>query len=753
MSIEDYNRITKKQINLNDYIGQRIRNFVVVEEGEPHNVSGKKYRMLNCLCDCGSTFTIPFNRIKKISNCPACSRRINAQKLKKDYIGKRFNNLVVLEELTPHITPGGAKQRIVRCKCDCGNVFAIRLSAVKKDHNNCSKCRSYEEKIKIGQRFGKLTVSSKADSYIYPSGQKQPQYNCLCDCGNLTIVRANCLLNGSIKSCGCLVNTAGLLKDNSELLKKYDFEKNNELGIDLEKIAAKSSKKVWWKCSNCGNSWFSTVSSQYKSGCPYCSGNLAVKGKNDLLSQYPQIAEEWDYEKNGEVAPDKVTQYSSYKAWWVCKECGFSWKTSVGLRTTRASRCPKCTKETKSSFPEQAIFYYIKKIFPDALNGDKHIGMELDIFIPSRMVAIEYDGQNWHRESKKIKVDLQKNQICLDNNIELIRVREAGLESMNNCTTFVRDNPDSDSSLDEIIVTLIEYLSPMAKIDINVTRDTPIILDQFVAKKHDNSLLALYPNLAKEWHPQKNGTLSPDKVNKGSKRKIWWMGECGHEWQATILHRTYGRGCPYCSNNKLLKGFNDLQTKYPEIAKEWHPTKNGDLKPTDVTSASAQKVWWLGNCGHEWNTTINSRTSIRFKNGKQSKPQGCPICAGKEVLKGFNDLQTNFPKIALGWNYNRNGELKPSEVTPSSMKKVWWKCTKCGSEWESQICSRTRSNGKCPFCETKKKHHPVKCIETGIVYNNIQDAVSFANISQYMIYKCCNGRTKSAGGYHWEYVN
>ena len=122
--------------------------------------------------------------------------------------------------------------------------------------------------------------------------------------------------------------------------------------------------------------------------------------------------------------------------------------------------------------------------------------------------------------------------------------------------------------------------------------------------------------MAKEWHSTKNGNLLPSDVLSGSNKKVWWIGECGHEWDATINSRNSGNGCSYCTNQKVLKGFNDLETINYQLAREWHPTKNEDLKPTEVVANSGKRVWWHGECGHEWATSIYHRN-----NGTN-----CPMC-------------------------------------------------------------------------------------------------------------------------------
>ena len=206
-------------------------------------------------------------------------------------------------------------------------------------------------------------------------------------------------------------------------------------------------------------------------------------------------------------------------------------------------------------------------------------------------------------------------------------------------------------------------------------------------KENKKSLAITHPEIAKEWHPTKNDTLKPTDVTAGSNKKVWWICEKGHEWEASIANKTAGRGCPYCSNKKVLTGYNDLAITHPEIAKEWHPTKNGDLKPTDVTFGSRKRVWWQCEKGHEWQAKIANRNS-----GK-----GCPYCANRKVLAGYNDLATTHPEIAKEWHPTKNGDLKPTNVTVGSDKKVWWICEK-GHEWKTTIGSRTLLSSNCPHC-------------------------------------------------------
>ncbi len=200
----------------------------------------------------------------------------------------------------------------------------------------------------------------------------------------------------------------------------------------------------------------------------------------------------------------------------------------------------------------------------------------------------------------------------------------------------------------------------------------------------DTCLQTINPSLVKEWHPTKNGNLTPRNVMPNSGRKAWWKCKEGHEWEAVIAHRTRGSGCPFCSGQAVCKD-NCLQTINPALAKEWHPTKNGNLTPKDVTANSGQKVWWICRKNHIWIASIYSRNQGR----------GCPYCSGKMVSQD-NCLASRNPKLAKEWHPIKNGKLTPKNVTFGSNKKVWWKCKK-GHEWQASVGNRNRGRG-CPYC-------------------------------------------------------
>ena len=153
-----------------------------------------------------------------------------------------------------------------------------------------------------------------------------------------------------------------------------------------------------------------------------------------------------------------------------------------------------------------------------------------------------------------------------------------------------------------------------------------------------NDLETLRPDLAKEWHPTKNGNLRPNQVTCNSNKKVWWYLEYydknfgktfEFEWIESINNRNKGNGCPYLSGKKVLKGYNDLETLRPEIAEEWHPTLNGDLKPDQVTEFSYKKIYWKCKKGHTYLSSISNRTNVL---------RGCPYCAASNSEKLVHNI-------------------------------------------------------------------------------------------------------------------
>lgn len=210
----------------------------------------------------------------------------------------------------------------------------------------------------------------------------------------------------------------------------------------------------------------------------------------------------------------------------------------------------------------------------------------------------------------------------------------------------------------------------------------------------ENDLATLKPALAEEWHPHLNGSLRPSHLTASSGQKVWWLCGEGHEWQAAPTTRSAGHGCPVCAGRTVVTGVNDLATLRPAIADQWHPTRNGHLRPEMVRPGADLVVWWRCGHGFEWQAKISQRSR-----SKRADDALCPIDRGRLVVTGVNDLATLRPAVASEWHPTRNLGLLPNQVRATSLEKVWWRCVD-GHEW--QASPRDGRSPRCPF-ETGRK--------------------------------------------------
>lgn len=505
-----------------------------------------------------------------------------------------------------------------------------------------------------------------------------------------------------------------LLSKYPQIAKEWHPTLNGELRPD--EVTYGSKKKVWWKCVK-GHDYDMPINKRTLRGsnCPICSGHRTVAGLNDFASIYPDIAKEWHPTRNGDRRPDMYSSKNGYRAWWLCKY-GHEWQATIHDRAS-GTGCPVCKNRYASSFPEQAIFYYIKQLCPDAISRYKEIfdnNMEFDIYIPSRKVAVEFDGAYWHTSETIHEKERYKYEVCRQHGIFLIRVKESNnteWKDVSNVTYYLRKR--DTIQLQNIIQGIIDSLDKESSfwtrkivgkyhsdLNVNLERDRKKILKYL--KAIPNSVAELRPDLVKEWNYERNGNLTPDLFSINSNERVWWKcSACGHEWSTTIIQRAgkRNRGCPKCSNIKKGKTFSknkilengSLASRMPELLKQWSYDKNCE-KPTEIALGSNKKVWWKCDvCGYEWLSSPNNR----------SKGVGCPCCSGRVPKVGINDLKTVNPNLAKEWDYSKNKDV-PDHFLPNSGKKAWWICRECGNSWEAVIRERNKGRG-CPNCRIKKK--------------------------------------------------
>ena len=414
--------------------------------------------------------------------------------------------------------------------------------------------------------------------------------------------------------------------ENPRIMEEWDAEKN--IGIDPESLTGGSNKIVWWKCK-LGHTWWAQINKRFsrKQKCPYCAGQKVWVGFNDLTTTHPDISEQWDYEKNGELRPEHFTIGADKKIWWNCK-CGHSWQALLYSR--KNCGCPSCagniltpgTNDLQTVNPKLALEWDI----------------ELNDSISPNSIAVNSNKKMWWR--------------C-----KLGHSWQAGVAERN------RGNG-------------CPYCANRA------------LLRGF------NDLLTAAPKLAAEWNYIKNKDLHPEDVIIGSHRMVWWVCKYGHEWQAKISNRLRGNGCPYDAGKIVIAGKTDLKTRYPKLCGEWDDVKNTQT-PDTVACYSSKLFWWVCPKGHSYQASASNRV----------KGTGCPYCKNKRPIIGETDFATVHPELVDEWDTEKNKLLRPQDVIAGSHKKVWWRC-KEGHSWKTAVYFR-HYGSKCPVCSRFIDRHPV----------------------------------------------
>ena len=489
-----------------------------------------------------------------------------------------------------------------------------------------------------------------------------------------------------------------LVTTNPEIINLWNYEKNKNFTPEM--FSHGSTKTMWWKCSK-GHEWKAKISEiALGNRCPICSNNRVLKGYNDFATKHPELLKEWNYEKNSKLGlkPDEIVLGGKNKIWWKCEK-GHEWQTTIAARIRNKNlynKCPICSSYLRTSIPEKIIYYYLLKLYPKTIANFKPDWLkpkELDIFIPERNIAIEYDGCYYHKNKKQ---DIEKDILCKKNKLNLIRIREYGLQKINT-NSVIYEIPQKNNTNYSHINYALNFLENYLDINLNynINRDMNEIIKMINFLEKENCIANTNPEVLKEWNYEKNTEIgiTPENMTNGSSLKVWWKCNNGHDFLATISTKiNQGTGCPYCSNKKILRGFNDVATMYPKLLKEWDYNKN-EVNPSDITYGSSQKIWWICEKGHSYNSTILNRL----------KNCNCPICSGHKVLTGFNDIATTYPELLKEWDYEKNDKLglDPTLLGKGYDKKVWWRCDK-GHEWIVSINSRTSQNTKCPYCSGTK---------------------------------------------------
>lgn len=474
-----------------------------------------------------------------------------------------------------------------------------------------------------------------------------------------------------------------------ELVNEWVDDINAEMHLYPESVSAYSNHKVAWKCPKCQNIYEATITNRTRmhSNCPYCSGQKVAPGYNDFASQRPDLLTEWDYEQNDSegLFPNQLTCGSKKEAHWICP-LGHRYKRAIKDRTS-GKNCSVCGKASQTSFPEQAIYFYVKQHFESAKNRFKFDNKyEIDIFIPECKIGIEYDGF-YHRSEKRQEKDRRKSAYLAEASIRLIRIieDETAPFSVENDIIITPIDP-TYKYMNRVIEVLLEKVG-VGNQTITINKNIQNIYSQYISLQKENSV-SQNASLLAEWDYDYNGKITPEAVSLNSNQKVSWICPKGHSYLASPKHRNNGTGCPYCAGKMVLSGYNDFESYsqlHPDILADWDYANNPSNLSEIYYSSTSVFNWVCSKCKRQYQKKLSNVV----------KGERCPYCSHKLVSRDIS-FGVLHPEALLDWDREKNA-LDPYTLAEYSNKQVFWKCHVCGNETKATVGSRAKGF-RCTKC-------------------------------------------------------
>jgi hypothetical protein len=669
----------------------------------PRDVTPHNGKRVWWICDKGHEWQVTIHDRSTGTGCPRCSGRRaypdNCLEVLNLNLAKQWHPTKNLS-LTPMDVTAGSNKK-VWWVCDKGHEWQVRIAGRNKGYG-CPYCsgraaRNYNCLLTLNPALAKQWHPIKnlplTPADVTAGSNKKVWW--VCDKGHEWNTQISVRSRGfKCPKCSgrqvyhdiCL----GVLNPN--LAKEWHPTKN--LPLTLEDVTAGSKRKVWWVCKK-GHEWQAEVKNRTNdSGCPQC---------------YPQISKR------------ELRIYCELRYL-------FPSTTSKEKEKTFGKECDIYIEEIKAGVEVDGVYWHRNKYLKDKKKADaiRSVGITL---INVREEGLERiaDTDIFCAPKDSTLALVKKIVKAINEQCSLNEDKEKAIDEYLLRQVFANDSeykkrlntlssPLTGLSLLELNPDLAKQWHPRLNGNLtpkNVTLhsgervwwvcDKGHVWQAVVSSRskgsgcpycsgqrvcNDNCLATLNPDLTKEWNSSLNGTLTPSAVTPMSGKKVWWICDKGHVWQAVVSSRSKGSGCPYCSGQRVCND-NCLAILNPGLAKQWHPTKNGDLTSRDITPGSNKKVWWMCTKGHEWQASVHSRSTGR----------GCPYCSGRAACND-NCLITLNPDLAKQWHPAKNLPITPADVTINSGMRVWWVCSK-GHEWQSRIAGRSAGLG-CPYCSGQR---------------------------------------------------
>lgn len=634
----------------------------------------KKWR-----CDkCGHSFKMSLDRlISRIKRdgyyCTECKATFDTPiQAKNSPLGYTDSNLVD-ELVSKHIKKNmidSLSNIVATWKCSkCSGKYDC--SVVKRHQEGCPYCsnkqmlkgfNTLQETHSYLEKFWDEGNSTKLSDY-WSKSTEAINWSCPC-CGNhfqcspIEMISRTNIENSNFETCpnNCdwdtLVFNNDILHDSPKLREEWSSKNGIPVHLALSHI---ETKKYWWHCSSCKQDYLCSIPirREVKNTCPYCNDELPLKGFNTLFDDYPEFSDFWSKNNSQDPTQMTISGAKNNKFLWICSCCNLEFEEKLEVIIDKFSIiqgkelirvCPYCTEKIPK--PSESLGgqkSFLRSEWLENLNGDIN-----KIFCNSSD-TVEWVCRRCHRNFKARISERKENDNCcpycskrelavgyndLATTHPLVIKEWSALNDRESCSVMCNSNY---RAWWKCPVCKGEYQQEVQS-KVIIKKPCPYCTNHKVLKGL-NDLATTHPWLINEWSTSNDMDFSSLMSNSGY--KAWWKcSVCKGEYQQTVKKKILMKeSCPYCQNNEVLKGFNDLETTHKHLMNEWDYLNNILLAdPTEINEKCSQTVWWIckENSNHRYKLKINER--IKYE--KRSFIS-CPIC------KGLRRKQEHFVRLKM----------------------------------------------------------------------------------------------------------
>lgn len=536
--------------------------------------------------------------------------------------------------------------------------------------------------------------------------------------------------------------------DNSNSLKTLhpniakEWHPHKNAPLKPSQIIPGSPKKVWWQCSNCRHEWDTTVRHRAERGtnCPECSKWTGTSFSEQSIYYYlhqlfPQTKSRYRYAVNEEKVELDIyvpelnlgIEYDGYRYHKSQKKMSSDHQKNILLRGH--VQLIRIREKGLKPVPEEGSIVYNRT---SNQKNTLHVCIQfvIDYLLTQPL------SEKVKQAISSLTIDPLKDSVAIYEQMNLQDI-ENSLGTKHSHIISYWDNEKNGNlspfkvkeSNESIVAWKCEHGHAWDESIRNVA------VRQYVCTTC-NSFGHNYTELLKRWDYAKN-TIDPYEITPGSKVSAFWLCDenQNHSYERVIHAEIKSKGCPYCMNWRVGED-NNLQVVCPELVKEWHPTKNESLTPSEVTTSTTKAVWWRCKEGHEWESQVAPRL-------KEGEPSECPKCKEINLFKTsslYAVVKSGHAdeKLLIEWNREKNGDLTPKTILSGSSKKISWICEH-GHEWKSSLYRRVNREGNCIKCNSFGFLYPELLKEWDFQKNKIDPFEIAKKSSKKVWWKCEEG--------------